>query len=360
MGKRIAFFIGGTGLGNATRSIPVIEAALENKCEAVVATSSLSFNLIQQHFQSRLTLLRLNRLRLAGQNELNMLELVLRLPSLVYTFVANFFISRKLLRTSQAEVAYIDSEYSGLLAAKFAGCQIVVMNQGALVKRQWASASRQQKQRLWLSFYFLEWLEDFLYRMVAHKILVPTPTPVADLPIPYRLIAPPTRFTKVPAPNGGNEVLFIAGGSGMGDISYLEELAKVEPPIQIEVIGKIDQTLVASNVQFHGVVSHSEQYIESAKYIVAQGGHSSLMDLVFLGKPALLIPIAGHAEQHMNALWAEQQGFAIVCRRGDSVGEKFTEYRRRYSELEAKIKSFSFGNHGAHEALRHAELIELN
>lgn len=360
MRKRIAFFIGGTGLGNATRSIPVVEAAMTNGWSTVVATSSLSFDLIQQRFPSGISLTRLGRQRLAGQNQLNMLELIFRLPSFITIFVRNFLAARRILREAQVEVAYIDSEYSGLLAAKLAGCQVIVMNQGALVKRQWQSASREQKRRLSFSYYFLEYLEDFLYRKIADRILVPSPIQIDSLPSPYHVISPPIRFHKSTQSADSIEVLFIAGGSGMGDISYLEELAHVEPALQITVIGKIDQTLVAPNVQFHGVVSQSEQYIEKAKYIVAQGGHSSLMDLIFLGKPALLIPIAGHAEQHMNALWAEQKGFATVCRRGNSVAQKFDEYRAHYSQLENQIRNFSFGDQGAQEALLLAELIELN
>ena len=60
--------------------------------------------------------------------------------------------------------------------------------------------------------------------------------------------------------------------------------------------------------------------LENAKYIICRGGYTSIMDLVSLGKPAMIIPTPGQTEQeylagHLSArgvfLMMEQQSFNL-------------------------------------------------
>ncbi|MFA6126645.1 MAG: glycosyltransferase [Bacteroidales bacterium] len=58
-------------------------------------------------------------------------------------------------------------------------------------------------------------------------------------------------------------------------------------------------------------------YMQQAREIICRPGNSTLSDLLFLGKTALLVPTPGQTEQEYVAGHLEKQGLFEVCRQGD-------------------------------------------
>lgn len=58
---------------------------------------------------------------------------------------------------------------------------------------------------------------------------------------------------------------------------------------------------VPDNVTIHNVVPHVAPYLKAASLIITQAGHSTAMELLTLGKPALVVPDKNQIEQENNS-----------------------------------------------------------
>lgn len=63
----------------------------------------------------------------------------------------------------------------------------------------------------------------------------------------------------------------------------------------------------------HARDEHLAWHIHEAKEIICRPGNSTLSDLVFFGKTALLVPTPGQTEQEYVARHLEKQGLFVVC-----------------------------------------------
>jgi len=66
-------------------------------------------------------------------------------------------------------------------------------------------------------------------------------------------------------------------------------------------IAKFKSDNIPKNTTVVGFCEDPSPYIAAAELVIAQAGHSTAMEILTLGKPALIIPIKGHAEQEYNA-----------------------------------------------------------
>jgi len=78
--------------------------------------------------------------------------------------------------------------------------------------------------------------------------------------------------------------------------------------------GKIHPVKAAPNIR---IFSHLQSEItrsllENAKYIICRGGYTSIMDLITLGKPAMIIPTPGQTEQEYLACYLSSRGIILT------------------------------------------------
>lgn len=93
------------------------------------------------------------------------------------------------------------------------------------------------------------------------------------------------------------------------------------------VQGKVetDQTIT-----FHGkftvynfvLTEQLENLLNSAKYVICRSGYSSIMDLVSLGKRALLIPTKNQSEQEYLAYYLKEKGLFDIVKEQDLLSQK--------------------------------------
>jgi len=79
---------------------------------------------------------------------------------------------------------------------------------------------------------------------------------------------------------------------------------------------KKDGTVVLIN---HARDEHILWYIQQAREIICRPGNSTLSDLTFLGRTALLVPTPGQTEQEYVAGHLEREGLFRVCRQEELV-----------------------------------------
>ncbi len=105
------------------------------------------------------------------------------------------------------------------------------------------------------------------------------------------------------------------------------------------VQGKVEnqQTITAHGkftVINFALTSELESLLNSAKYVICRSGYSSIMDLVTLGKRALLIPTRNQSEQEYLANYLKEKGLF------DIVKEKNLQQEKIYLESDVSAHYF--------------------
>ena len=123
------------------------------------------------------------------------------------------------------------------------------------------------------------------------------------------------------------------------------------PDINFLIFTKFKRDVVPDNVIVREFAEDISSYMRAAEFIITQAGHSTAMEILTLGKPALIIPDDGQIEQESNAARMKELG---VCETLDyaslgpgSLFEKidlllsdlrFREKAKHYSEISKNMK----------------------
>jgi UDP-N-acetylglucosamine--N-acetylmuramyl-(pentapeptide) pyrophosphoryl-undecaprenol N-acetylglucosamine transferase len=83
------------------------------------------------------------------------------------------------------------------------------------------------------------------------------------------------------------------------------------PDYRFDVLSCIEPNMSApENVFLHGQVKQSAPYLKAACLVITQAGHSTAMELLTLGKPAIIVPDRKQIEQENNAARMAELGVA--------------------------------------------------
>ncbi len=122
------------------------------------------------------------------------------------------------------------------------------------------------------------------------------------------------------------------------------------PGINFIIFTKFKSDTVPGNIIIKEFADDISPYMQQAELIITQAGHSTAMEMLMLGKPALIIPDKGQIEQESNA--ARMKGLG-VCETLDYDSlhaqslfekidvllrdERFKERAEHYSEMAKKM-----------------------
>jgi len=285
---RIAFAVGGVGMGNATRVGAVIDQLKGEEVRLLAFGNSLRWLRHRVAGVTELTPLVL------GRNALHDLALA---PWNLVGWLHNLVLAFLCFRRHRPDVLVVDSEYSTWIVAKCLGIPIVALNHAAAVLALWERFGRPELR--W-SYLTREVPDAWLCRRFDATLV---PTFVDDVTLPPNHVAFGALTRDVPPWRGGAEhLLLLRGGS--------EHLSPVRmaPGLVVEEIGgahKVDDAL---------------ERMAAAKGVVCQGGMSSLSEVINMGAPAVCVPLPGHAEQQLMAAWAADRGLIALAPDG-VIGE---------------------------------------
>lgn len=79
------------------------------------------------------------------------------------------------------------------------------------------------------------------------------------------------------------------------------ETAKLLPDIDFDVFTTFETDNIPDNVRLVGLVPNLAEYLKAADLVITQAGHSTAMELLTLGKPAVIVPDLRQTEQENNA-----------------------------------------------------------
>ena len=327
------------GLGHVTRCIPVIKELLNQKCIAVAAVSDVQKTVLHSEFPDlRFVELPGYGIKFGKNRALTIFQLISSIPKILIRVNRENAWLRRWILAEQPDLVISDNRY-GLYSPDV--LSIFITHQ-LLIRTPFGPVADRLLQRVNYRFirrFRLCWVPD-----------VPGPDGLAgELSHPDRMPAVPTRYI-------GWLSRFAAGGAagaglpGARDVSWdpsfelLVLLSGPEPQrtlLEERILeqaadytgrivlvrglpdgGKPLSVPARIRVYDHVPAAELEVLIRGAGQIICRSGYSTVMDLMRLGKKAILIPTPGQTEQEYLGDYLAAKGWAIcIDQKGFSLGD---------------------------------------
>ena len=286
---KILYCLAGVGFGNIARALAVLPHLDEHETHIVGPPK------VTARFAGDYETTTLGAFEYPAGGALSAWRMVARLPLFARLLAENMRRYGALLDEWKPDVVVADSDVYVLLPARRRGIPLVAINQSPAVVAFFEGKTIPEGCAM--SYHLLERVDRALAVAACHRVLVPSlpagPTLGGES---LRRVPLVSRFSRrlAPPPENGR-VLVIYGGSD------------IAPEIDLKLLGP-EVTLVGGGANF---VEDLQGELAESQYVVSLGGLSTLGDLAALGRPALVVPIPGHAEQWANAALFEASGFGV-------------------------------------------------
>lgn len=184
-------------------------------------------------------------------------------------------------------------------------------------------------------------------RLGADKILALSFQPFEDQPKKKMTVVPPlirAEVTKLKPSDSGHLLIYMVN-SGYGE--EVERFHAMHPSIPLHCFwDKKDQPEVFKKddtLTFHQL--NDQKFIEkmaSCRGYVTTAGFESVCEAMYLGKPALMVPVGGHYEQSCNAVDGQKAGAGVPHHEFDlSV---LIDFIPNYQDISTKFKPWADQN----------------
>ena len=300
--KRILFLVNGYGLGNSTRIHGIIQH-IKTNCEMDVFAYGNSLEYFKQ---------------LPGiQNIFEGYPMEYGLKNGEIDFFATtgkifknlkaIYKSRKylkdIIKSHHYDLIISDSNFSPVFL-KNRPKLISINNANVIIKR----ALKIKKKGYYIQF-FTE-LGDFIYNsLVPDLVISPFFEPckstkkIRHTPIIVR------KEFKRPCQNlKRHHVLVMTGGTGT--LNKGLSINHNRDNYDLSVLG--DQIKISGKAKRENKTFNVSRLMSQSTILVINGGFSSISESLALAKPVIVIPLKGHIEQKINALWVQEKHFGLM------------------------------------------------
>lgn len=337
---RFLFLINGLGLGNATRCHGVMQLLRARGATVQVATSGNGLWYFRHH-QDWESLHEFGAFHYGadGGGRLSVAGTLGHGFGHLATLVANGRRLRHLLAQWQPHVVVTDSDYSFLLVRR-RGIPVVALNnadQVVALYRRFAPPPAAIRPH----FYAVERPDALFHRLLPDRVISPAlqPAPAARAgglhsvgPIVRRGLPCRVRRREV------RRVVVLLSGSAFASHIHF---TLPHYPVAIDVIGREPprEGPPPPGVVFHGRLADTRPLLQQADLLVVNGGFSAVSEGFWLGVPMVVAPVAGHAEQWVNARLVEHLGVGEMAVENQleqamlGALERVEHYRRGYDGL---------------------------
>ena len=348
------------GLGHASRMIPVIRLLVKYNFKVIIGADKAPLAMLRQEFPD-LQWIRIPSVTIKySKNNLLILKIMMLSPAIISGMIREHKILKKIIKDYDINLVISDNRY-GLWNKKVRS--VFVTHQVMVKMPKWLKFMEFPIHliiRNIISGYDKCWIPDFEQGMKL----------AGDLSSKYRLPANAeyigllSRFANThPDTNNDidkdyyNDILVILSGPE-------PQRTKLENIIIRQLHGTNYKTLIirgkpdnnddrniTENIRLipHASTPIMKNYILAAKYIVCRAGYSSIMDMITLGRKALLIPTPGQTEQEYLAQYLDKKElFPYTDQKGLDIEKDVTRLEKNtdpdiYSVnpdlLENKIKT---------------------
>lgn len=319
------------GLGHATRCMPIINELLAQGAEVIIATDGRALHLLQKEYP-QLTILELPAYNITYRSNNMMLNIAPQLFKIIRAIIKEQKAIRKIILDYKIDIIISDNRFgciSSDIPSIFITHQVHIKIPNFIVQRIVNFFNHQFINR------FNEcWIPDFEDMAQSLSGSLSRSKGLNN----YKYLGALTRLKYSEVTKQYDALIVLSGPEPQR--SYLEQeliqQAK-ELPIKILLIkGKTDednqvQQINHLTIQSFMTAKDLNQAILASDVIVTRSGYSTLMDLVVLGKKAILIPTPGQTEQEYLAERFEKQGVYLFQKQNEIDLKMALEKVKSYS-----------------------------
>jgi len=317
MGSDILFLINGLGMGNSTRCHAVMQPLAERGHRIHVLTSGNGL----KYFERQPEVATLHEMAAffysKRKGRISGWQTLLAGRQLLHLARDKRAQLEKLLAQLKPAVAVTDSEYA-IGPLRRAGVPIVALNNSEVVVSdylRWRDNPRAVRSQFW----FIEFPDYLFHRHFCDLVLSPAPHPGPARHPKFRRVglivrravrdaAQALAQSAFPPPHELRNVVFMLSGSIFASAIPLDTF---EEPFHIDVVGREGQS--TPRVTYHGRLLDNLPLLMKADALVINGGYSAVSEALALNKPTFVLPVAGHAEQYVNARLVAELGRGYVA-----------------------------------------------
>lgn len=294
------------GLGHATRSIPIINAILDEGHLPVLASDGRALLLLKDEFP-HLTAIELPSYNIKYYSSNMVVNMARQLPRITYAAFAEHFAVRQIVKEHKIDLIISDNRF-GCFHFNVKSC-FLTHQLNLKIDNVIASFLGNLANRFWMSWYDEKWVPDFedepnISGTLSH------PSPVKNT----RYLGALSRMEKMKLPKKYRISIILSGPEPQRtrlEEILLEQAREIEGEVLL-VKGKTEskERKKIGNIEIVSYLTSNDlnKAICSSETVVSRSGYSTLMDLTALGSQALLIPTPGQTEQELLAEHFHNQG----------------------------------------------------
>ena len=290
------------GLGHATRCIPIIYALIKQGHTVLIATDGPQKILLEREFPGIEYLpLKGYQIKYSKTKSAFMFTMLRQMPKALKAIISEHHSLEKIIRQKKIDIVISDNRF-GLYHKHV---HSVLITHQLLIKSPFLQGFLQG-----INYYFINkfdecWVPDFkeepcLAGILSHPKKMPT--------IPVRYVGWLSRFQKAEHKLPTHVLVLLSGPEPQRTIlenTIVNQLNDCVKSVLI-VRGLPNHTShlqVNDGVKYvnHLPARQLEDAIQSASFVIARSGYSTIMDLLKLKKKAILIPTPGQTEQEYLA-----------------------------------------------------------
>ena len=355
---KLLFVITGVGLGDATREHANIEAFLRRdpSTEIIIAGYDNSY----EYFKAKFTTVRIRGYKLLGKKlKFSPVSFVLRNFLLPFVWFWETIKLRMLIKRFNPDIIISDFEPTGLIIAKLAKKKcVMIFGYDPLIYEEFVKKHKVSKimmlEHKYLTgiykradFAIVQTLRNRKHSMIYNyvdPIVRQTPDDLPSEKILMRMLG----LKKQP-------ILVMLGGSEYGlklarEVDYVASKLKNENFI---IFGASKIMPKSPNVVHYPFKEEILEYLKASKGVISLAGQKSLTEAIVFKKPILVMPIADHIEQALNAFSLED--IAMVCWKTETreMRKSILDFVHNIPELKRKMQHLNIKANGSEEVVKY-------
>ncbi|MEN6440678.1 MAG: glycosyltransferase family protein [Syntrophobacter sp.] len=347
MKKKILYAIAGAGLGNFTRMLAVLGELDQGRFDIAIMAPPSVLKQVPPSFRTY----SLEKVTY-GAKSFSALNVLRNNISLPVTLRKNFRRCSRVFDEFGPDALIVDSDFHCLPLARKTRTPVISLNSSFATVKLFRDF-RTSWSQMAFSYYCIERVDLWLQKRYADLIICPVIEPVEITCSKLRQINPIVRrqFLETSGERGPSreawDIAVTLGGSGLGvrDIDLSSFTGKAV------VMGITEGMKLPPEAKVTEFDPKPAGRMADARILVVQGGFNSISEVVALRKPSVLVPIPHHAEQFVNARYAEKLGIASVAWNGRVV-EAIKTIEADYDKYLQSCRSLPVRCDGASQAAR--------
>lgn len=349
------------GLGHATRCIPIICEFISLNCDVVIAASGSGYFLLKKEFPSAVIIrIKSYKIRYSRKKIWLPAVLFLQIPKLIFSILKEHFWLKKTIKSYDIDAVISDSRfglYSRKIPSVFITHQLLIKTGNIFLEK-----ILQKQNYSFIKKFTQCWVPDLKENGLAGDLSHPNILPgneifigplsrfdvMENIPKKYGLLIAlsgpepqRTMFEKImlsQLKNNQKEILFVRGLPG-------ERETLVSEKDSLKIVNHLSSNEL--NIAF-----------QQSEIIICRSGYTTIMDLVKLGRNAILVPTPGQTEQEYLAHYLREKKYFYSVKQKDFFMENVLKeaasfdfekpsstmdgYKKVISEFVVSLKSGNF------------------